>query len=262
MPIAPPAAVKRVPFSLSRHGPMQITFRTDRSKSSVLMLLFTLAGCSTAQMQLPAGLSAADRMSVQGRQGWKINQRIRFGPYKAYDVDRSWTRGRNREIFPVSRSRRTQDYSFVVRNGTQDEWRVNCRAYVSARSIDVIIGKMEETNRSSLDCTLASLTDPDDIWALELRERGERPLAGYLENADVRLDVRGVDDYKQGAGCCATTGYHITDEEGRVLGAVETINDGAVWLTPGTQPDRRSVLAGTASALLLLENLREMIQDS
>ena len=52
-----------------------------------------------------------------------------------------------------------------------------------------------------------------------------------------------------------TSGYLLL-RAGRPLAAVDVLGAGAVWLPETLAPAERSLLAGTAAALLLLEDLR------
>jgi len=57
-----------------------------------------------------------------------------------------------------------------------------------------------------------------------------------------------------------TTGYELRSGD-RVVGAVEVIGGGAVRLRPELGATERAVLAATAAALLLLEDLRATLED-
>jgi hypothetical protein len=58
----------------------------------------------------------------------------------------------------------------------------------------------------------------------------------------------------------ATTGYEFRDADG-VIGAVEVLNRGAVWLSGDLGAERRRTLAAASAALLLLEDLRSTYRD-
>lgn len=226
-----------------------------------VLLPLALGACQTAQMQLPQTLAAAQRMPVEGRQGWKLNERLHFGPFEAHDVRRSWTRGRDGRILVVSGSRRDQRYSFVLREGGQDHWRAECQAGLAVVSIDAGVVEIEPTNRSALDCRMQSLREPAEYWQLVLAESRERPLSGTMRGRETTLEVKGTNRFERGLPTQMTTGYEIADAQ-RTLAAVEVVNSGAVWLQSDLDPARRNVLSAAAAALLLLEDLRETLPDS
>lgn len=226
-----------------------------------LLLLLALAGCQTARMPVPDTLSAAPRMVVQGRQGLRINQRLRFGPFEAHEVSRSWTRGRGLQVLTVSENRRRQRYAFTLRESGQDHWRVECEVTLLTQGLEAGGVEITPINRSRLECQLQSLADPSERWNLELAERHERPLAGAVRGGGRALEVQGTNRLDHGYPTDRTTGYEIA-ERGRHLAAVEVINSGAVWLQPDLDPAQRSLLSAVAAAMLLLEDLRESLSGS
>lgn len=220
-----------------------------------------LAGCQATRMPGPDELSTSQRLAVEGRQGWKIHEHLRFGPYEAHEIDRSWTRGRDREILLYSGNKRRQRYTFTLREGGVDRWDVSCEANLTKHALGADGAEVALKNRSWLDCSLRSLGAPAEVWEMALSERSERPLGGRLSHGAAELEVRGTRKIQGGLPGEATTGYEVLEEE-RVVGAVEVVNNGAVWLHEGLSPDRQSLLSASAAALLLLEDLRESLPDA
>lgn len=239
---------------------MRSTRLVPSSRGAFLTLLVLLPACQTARMPVPETLAASERMPVQGRQGWKLNQQIRFGPFETSEVQRSWTRGRDLRVLAYERNNRRQQYSFTLREAAQDRWRVTCAATLLARTIHTPVVDVEPTNRSALHCSLRSLEGSGEVWELMLHEQRERPLAGTLTRDGATLRVLGTNRLDRALSTSATTGYEI-QENGRVLGAVEVINDGAVWLRGDVAPGSRSLVSATSAALLLLEDLRETLES-
>jgi len=211
-------------------------------------------------MPVPDALSATERLPVQGRQGWKIKEHLRFGAYQAHAIDRSWVRGGDVQILAYDGSKRKQYYTFVLREGQIDRWRVSCEAFLRRQALSTGVADVELKNRSELECRLFSLEDPSEEWLLALTERGERPLTGSLSKGSTKLEVQGTRALQQGTRADATTGYQVLDA-GQPVGAVEVVNDGAVWLRDEARTDRRGVLPATLAVLLLLEDLRAHLPD-
>jgi hypothetical protein len=218
--------------------------------------VLSLTGCQTVRMNVPESLAGSERMQVSGRQGFMIKQTLRFGPYQTTRVERSWTRGRGIEIRPVEASRRDQRYAFILRDGETDLVEVRCEVRLSRLTIEVGSVDVSPADRSGLRC---ALTPPDggldDSWRLELSESHDRPLAGTLVGSRGALEVRGTNRIDGALPLGSTSGYRI-DQGGRTLAAVEVINRGAVWMDGDLGADERVVVAATAAALLLLEDLR------
>jgi hypothetical protein len=248
------------------HTIMETAIRTLISSGKARLgafavLVMLLPACQMARMPLPETLSAAERMPVSGRQGLAIRQHLRFGPYEAYQVNRSWTRGRDRGATTVAtQSERTKSYRFTLREDGQDRWSVACRASVLMVTIETRVVDIRPTNESALHCNIQSLENRTTAWELVLREQWERPLAGTLSLGADAYQVIGTHRVERAPPTGSTTGYQFR-EGGELIGAVEVINRGAVWLRGDQSPERRSVLSAASAALLLLEDLRETIRD-
>ena len=229
---------------------------------TALLLLAPLAACATAQLALPEGLAAsAESYPVQGRQGWKLQERVAFGGYEAVEVQRSWTRagdGRlgGRDVSAVSNTR-AQEFSFRLHEGGAPRWAVACQGELRSAGLDVAGVEVRPLDRSSVQCELRPV-DGGSPWRLSLAESGERPMSGTVEGGDRAFQVRGTNRIAGSSVFTAegTMGYHLLAGDGRARGAVQTADDGTVWLDRSLAPAERSVLAATATALLLVEELR------
>lgn len=252
-------------------------------RAALLALISLLAACQTARMPLPDELSGGERWPVQGRQGWKIQERLQFGPYAAEDVDRSWTRGRDLEVMIYERNRRKQTYSFTLAEQGSAAWHAACSTSLDRRTVHTPDVDLEFEDRSQLDCELTE-AGGSATWLLVLGERYADPLEGRLyENltgltegtADSRgptgmrrgadagpssFHVRGTKALDGGLPSGTTSGYLIESGTGAVA-AVEVVNDGSVTLRPTLDPEERSLLSAAAAALLLLEELRSVLDD-
>lgn len=229
--------------------------------AALLLAAVSLGGCQTARLPVPDSLVTAERLAVSGRQGLQLRQRLRFGSYVAHPINRSWTRGRDRGATLAARQlERRQTYRFTLQDSDVEYWFVACHA--SAQSIRIDLGVIEAhpADESALYCNLQSATDRLAAWELELQERRGRPLAGTLELGDTRFDVDGTNRLEGALPMGSTTGYEIRSD-GDVVGAVEVINNGAVWLSPDLDLEQRRLLAAAAAALLLLEDLYETIRE-
>jgi hypothetical protein len=231
-------------------------------RSTLLLAILGLPGCQLARMPLPDGLAASERMAVSGRQGLLVRQRLQFGPYEVHQVSRSWTRGRDRgSTSSALHSERRQTYRFTLREDGTDHWHVACHASVNRFRIDAVVVDVHATDESALYCNLQSAEDATSAWELDLRERQERPLSGAMTLHTGRVEIIGTNRLEKSLPMGDTTGYEFR-AEGHVVGAVEVINNGAVWLRPDVDPDRRRLLAAAAAVLLLLEDLRTSLQES
>lgn len=223
---------------------------------AVVALCLLLTACQAARMPLPDGLS--ERWPVEGRQGWMIQESLRFGPYTAVEVDRSWTRGRDREVPVYEGNDREQQYAFTLADNGRAAWLVKCRAALVKRTVRTPVVDVDLKNRSRLDCALTEADGPT-TWLLTLEETNEKPLEGRLHIEGDEISVRGTTALEGSLRTQETSGYNIT-HGGRPVAAVEVVNSGSVTLAPSLESQSRSLLAAAAAALLLLEELRGSLE--
>jgi hypothetical protein len=225
----------------------------------ILIGMLLVPGCRTARMPLPETLSATERMPVSGRQGLRLRrQNLSFGPFQAHGVARSWTGGRDRGGSRATHSSRRQSYRFSLREGDREYWHVACQATLTRVTVDAVLVDILPTDESALYCNIQSAEDASTSWEMVLRESHERPLAGTLTLGNQRLDVVGTNRIEDSLPLGPTTGYELR-EGGSVIGAVEVINKGAVWMRGELDPERRRLLGAVAAALLLQDDLRETL---
>lgn len=213
-----------------------------------------LLACSTAHMPLPNTLSSMDPMPVKGRQGQKIKESLSFGTFEAIEIDRSWVKGGDIQLTAFESGKRSQHFTFQLRDEGADRWFVSCEASLRRSAVNTEVVDVEIMNRSRATCYITLQPDISITWILTLGERGDRPLVGDLTNKAKLLTVTGTRKLSGGLSAESETGYEFREGE-QVLAAVEVINNGVVWLPEPTTPDR-DVLAAAMAALLLLEDLR------
>lgn len=230
-----------------------------------LIVLTASVGCASAAMQLPADLAGVERMEVEGRGGWRGSQGARFGAWAAEDVERSWTKGSGWRvgIGPVSggSDRAAQEYSFRFVEEGAELGRVLCetrgsRSSAAGRVVGVDIAAEEalECRPAPADVTVAGAgTGAEPAWDLVLSARRDRHLEGFLRIGQARYPVVSTGP---GGGMAPAVPYGFEiRSEGRVVAAVETVNDGAVWLAPELTGETRTTFAAAAAALLLFERV-------
>ena len=222
------------------------------------------SACTAAQAPTPATLATATRMPVSGRQGWKIGERLSFGPYVADSVQRSWTKGADFSYGPSggpqnARARRTQSYAFVQRDAGAAPIAGACEARLRQRAVESKVVDVQLEDASTLQCRLVPDADTLLAWTVALSERRDAPLEGTIARAADGRAVYAVRGTNRLAGAALatgeTTGYELL-QGARIVGMVDVTNAGAVVLAPALPDGARRILAATASALLLAEELR------
>ena len=221
-----------------------------------------LGACAPARLAVPAPLASAPRLTVEGRQGDQRSPTLQFGAWRVSDVRRSWVRGSGLDVrggtIGLDLDRATQRYSFRVAEGSGGSWEAECRAAYRHDGVALPVGTLATDEQGRLECRFAPASGP--AWTLVTRQRFDRMPEGLLLAGEDTLRVRGLDRF---AGAVPTRGLQVgwllLAGEGPVA-AVELPNGGAVWIdTPPNAPYRRA-LGAVAAALLLHEDLREVMQ--
>jgi hypothetical protein len=237
--------------------------------SAFLVLVLTLAGCAglslpEAAMQLPESLAAAERLPVQGRQGWKNVERLAFGTWSVHDVQRSLTKGS--DLFAAipglayEGSKRRQTFGFTLSGDGTTPWRGAAATNLRRRAVDVGVD-IEFQNKSGFTAGLIPAGDPTQAWTLELTEKHEHPLTGTLSHAGRSITVKGTNRLAGTPIPLGETSGYIFELAGKPIAAVQVINDGAVWFSPDLDPALRGPVTAAISALLLFEELRKTLPE-
>lgn len=217
-----------------------------------------------AAMQLPADLAAAERMPVRGRQGWKRLERLEFGGYVVNDVERSLTKGGDLAIaipgLGYEGSKRRQAFRFAVEGPGVRAWRGAAATNLRRRALDVGVD-IELRNKSGFRALLSTDAAPDEVWTLELTEKGERPLTGTLRQGDRIVNVTGTNRLAGTRFPLGETSGYVFESKGRPVAAVEVVNNGAVWFAPDLDPVLRAPVTAAMSSLLLFEELRKTLPE-
>jgi hypothetical protein len=214
-------------------------------------------------MQLPEALAQVERIPVKGRQGWKFNEKLEFGATRVSNVERSLTKGSDLGIVFYQGARRRQTFGFSVAEGDAPAWRGVAATNVHRRSLrgDEDDIQIDLRNQSGFGAHFAPADKPQDIWVMELSEKGENPMAGTLRRNDMVISVLGTNRLEGLKLPLGDTSGYVFSWGSQVLAAVEVVNKGAVWMAPDVKPEHRAPLIAAISSLLLFEDLRATLPD-
>lgn len=226
---------------------------TSPTRAVPLFLLALLAGCTTAQVRLPAGLGdEPDIHVVTGISPWRTGQPVVFGPYSARRLQDG---GRYADEATVGRAgfwRQWHPWRYALTTAGESVVEVECEASRMAlswgkagSSLEVDLMGLEG---SMLGCALRrGRGAPPDT--LEMSRSGNR-LAGRLATAARVYEVASLHGF-EGSRLQSgdPVGFEFT-HQGRVLMVVDVLNQGRVLFPPGSDPRERTLLAAAATALL------------
>lgn len=219
-------------------------------------------------MRVDPGLDgAAAALPVQGRDGWRVDQVLVFGPYRSGPVSRGWTKG--------------YDYPFIIRfSGAREKLRFAVRDDAGNEAMVHCAGKLREQDlrafREYFDVNLKTT----DTFAGTILLNGEQAFEFHVENLNVQQNIGykplegsirgGAEPIRLQAVWHTESGQRWLDTQpigveflrnGGAIGAVETVNAGRVWIRDDLAQTDRLLLASMASALLLRSGLAEHNDD-
>lgn len=230
----------------------------------LLLLILFFSGCSTPHMRLPESLQGnAEMYVVQGRDGWRINQQISFSEFRAGPVARGWTKGYDYP-FLIRFSAAREKFQFPMVDQYGGKVQVFC--FGKLREQDLRIFKdYFDINLHATDtftCSISSAPkETYDFYVsnLNLQQNvGYKPMQGSLRGGAIDYQLRSIWHLDSGHRTLDTQPLGVEfSHNGRAIAAVETINEGRVWLHKDLSQSARLVVAAAASALLLRSGLAE-----
>ncbi len=230
----------------------------------LLPVLALLSGCSTPAISVPTGLQNNSSIyTVRGLNGWKINQRIEFGAYRAGPVSRGWTRGYDYP-FLVRFSGASEKFEFPLSDGWGNAAQVFCLGKLREQDLAAFRNYFE-VNLHTRDVFTCSIViqggETHNFFAENLnvqQNTGYRPMEGNLQLADEVISLRSIWHLESGQRSLGTEPLGVEfNRNGRAVAAVETVNEGRVWIGNELNESDALVVAATAAALLLRSGLAE-----
>jgi hypothetical protein len=222
-----------------------------------LLTLTSLIACSTPQIAVDPSLSA-EAMPVKGRNGLMIGQVIRYGDYTTDKVRRGWTKG--------------YDVPFIVRfQGAKEKLSFTQFGPDKTTAEVACISKFKSTEIQLVRDFFGIPIDYQNFFAgnIVLREGGanwdfllhnpngdflrEEASAGFVQNGTERIEIqaiRGLEGQPDWMKQLTVYGHEFR-RDGKVVGAVSTVNKGTVWIDGSLDAETRTVIAAVATGLLL-----------
>lgn len=222
------------------------------------------AACSTPHIAIDRQLQThTQELPVKGRQGWQINQVLTLGDYRTGKVERGWTK--------------SYDIPFVVRfSGASERLGFDLFDPAGGRTHVLVVGKLREqdmplfrdlfrVNLNSRDLFTGTVVvqeqDGFDFYIANLNQNNWfREASGVIRGRDVAVDIRPVQRLDSGKKMLSqqAPGFEFV-MDGKVVGAVETLNEGRVWLRNDLSADVKTIITGVSAALLLRTDLDEAL---
>lgn len=228
-----------------------------REREAFLALLaggLLLAACSAGPapvLVVDPALAAGDVYAVSGLTNRYWGKPLRFGSFATRDTRAgeswSWSAG----LFDTAAGVRTEPYRFVFVGEGGAEWQVECRARTPIlRHSDARRTAEFDLAPTRLGCGMRTA---DAVRSLALVGTGLE-FDGGADFGSEELTIRGLHELTDREGrprrIPAVVGYEVRSGD-RVVGSVDILGDGRVYLASGLTPEQRDHVAVTAAVLLL-----------
>lgn len=231
-----------------------------------LLAALLLHACKTPQLQLSPDLKNVSGMAVKGRNGWQIGQTIQFGLYRTDKVRRGWT-GSYEYPFVVRFSGAKEKLSFTQFGPGGTQAKVSCVSKFRAVEMPLI----EDYFRFPLvykNYFAGNIAFQHANWDFILHNpNGDfarlRESAGFAQNGRQCIEItaiwglEGQLDWMQRL----TVYGHEFSMDGKVVGAVSTINKGEVWIDQSLDAETKTVIAAIATGILVRRDVEEAVAN-
>ncbi len=238
----------------------------------LIFLIAAFAACRTAEIPVTDDLKSGTTMfAVKGRQGFQIGQVLSFGEYQTSKINRGWTKGysipfvvhfkgaseklsyeqfgpngRSAKIALAGRFRETElsplrDY-FAISVKNKNVFTGGIELNGSKESWEFIIQNVDGWDNSLKNNTMGLIRSKADYLQIDII--GIRELGGVSKMMTM-MDVSGYEFWL----------------DGKVIGAVSTLNNGKVWMKDNIHPELKLVLASVSSGLMLRNNVLKASDD-
>jgi len=221
-----------------------------------------LSACTAPEMLVDKTLQEQSMVyDVNGRNGWLVNQHLSFGEYHTGKVQRSWTKGYDWP-FMVRFTGAKEKLWFPIKDGIGNEAEGFCLGRLHEQDLmlfhqyfdiklsakDVFTGTVVLNGSQAFDFYVTNLNQNN--WLTESK--------GWVlgENAEYIIrPVQRMNNHMRSLGMQVPGFEFVLDNH--VVGAVETLNRGRIWLQNELEEGQKLVLACVASALLLRSELAD-----
>ncbi|PTX22620.1 hypothetical protein C8N40_101446 [Pontibacter mucosus] len=231
-------------------------------RTAVLAGLLALQACSMPHMAVePTFKEQAQELPVEGRKTFKPNGSFAIGNYTVGNVHRGWRNSGGFNLFGYENVKSKQQHEFSLRSAQGTEWYVFGASRLHEKNLKSNNGISIRLS-PNLEYYASYFTSPESgQWHLLTADPGHyqdrQRFEGELSNGSTIYAVVPVYKFEgKSMPLPDMVGYEFKAGD-QVLGAVQVLNNGKVWLQPDLSDDTRMVLASAMASLLLYEKLHD-----
>lgn len=232
-----------------------------------MVFAFAQATCQPARLVINSDFAkASPGMSVKGRYGLQIGQKITFGEYKTSKVRRGWTKGYD-VPFRVRFRGAKEKLSFTQYGPDEMEAEVACISRF--KSTELTLARDYFSLPLDIDNSFAGSISFDmghKVWDfIVFNPTGDflrdQASAGYARSSNQRIEIkaiRGMEGQPEWLKELSIFGHEFLID-GKVVAAVSTVNKGKVWIADHLDSEAKTVIAAIATGLLLRRDVEEAV---
>ncbi len=222
--------------------------------------LLTLYSCRTPSVLLNKDLALNSHVyDVKGRQGIMIKQKLSFDKYRTVEVKRGWLKSYNYPFF-IRFSGASEKLSYTLTDSLQTLHahclgKVRKQEFELANSYFGIVLKQEDAFAGNL--LLVGGDNWDFIVYNASNTNALNETSGFMRSGDklIRIEsIRKMEGKNTVLSEMGIYGYEFI-YEGKVIGTVDTMNKGKIFISKDLSPNMQMLMAGISTALLLKTDL-------
>lgn len=215
---------------------------------ALAIFLVLLGGCTVARMQIHQDLlTDTEELSVTGRQGFTWGKDLTFGDYSLSDIKRGWVTTTSWGVLFWSKTKAKRKFQFALNSPYRDD-PIDVLAVTNASMQELDFGQRNWSLTFQLETDYLTVSDcqiDDQLWSVILasNEQTGHLVEGIITNGQRTIAIEATRQI-QGAAFEVTDeiGYHFIEND-QYIGAVENINDGAVFMKRTLDSQTRDLLA-------------------
>jgi len=231
-----------------------------RSKCLITgFIIFSLFACNPAIMKVNPELKKnANALKVKGKQGWQFNRVLKYGQFKTSPVKGGWKTGTSIH-FIMDFKEAEQRFKFNQMDTLGNKTKVYCVGKLNADDIDVLGGMLEiPVDVKDVFAATIIADSGKSHWKLvvyNIHQVAFTPeVKGELKFEDYKYNVKPVRELEQGSFGPRIIGFEFLLNE-KIVAAVQTMDNGIVWLSNQLADDHKLIISSACSALMLRDDL-------
>ncbi|WP_207436157.1 hypothetical protein [Sabulibacter ruber] len=221
-----------------------------------------LSSCKTAEMyQSEALLQPSKELPVTGRKTISLKKDFKIGSFAVTDVHRGGVKTKGASVGPFSSQKVSQRFEFALQDSTGGSTYVSCEAGLDSKEIK--LGKIFSVGVGGDDREVFVSTihlAGGTPWKLITKDPGAdlsfSSFLGILQSDDREIHIEPVYNFKNPnrVGSSTILGYEFRSGK-EVLGAVQVLNKGKVWVRKDLSFEQQRLLSAASASLLLYQKL-------